>query len=93
MGVWLVGTAGAILVRAGGRRADCWCVRVDDPALPSGDRIAHLLLALRADEQGFATVANLAFSGAVWRIRRRLDERARPALDAAAALACGLPGA
>ena len=37
---------------------------VDDPTLPTGDRIAHLLLALRADEQGFATVANLAFSGA-----------------------------
>jgi hypothetical protein len=83
MGVWLVGTAGALLVRPGGRRADCWCVRVDDPELPSGDRIAHLLLALRADEQGFATVANLAFSGACWRVRGRMAAVQRPALDRA----------
>ena len=62
-------------------------MRVPDPDLPSGDRIAHLLLALRADEQGFATVANLAFSGARWRVRRRLDKRMRPALVAAAAAA------
>jgi hypothetical protein len=81
LGVWLVGTAGALLVRPKGRRADCWCVRVDDPALPSGDRIAHLLLALRADEQGFATVANLAFSGACWRVRRRMRAEMRPAVD------------
>jgi hypothetical protein len=64
LGVWLVGETGAVLVRPGGRRVYCWCVHVDDPALPSGDRIAHLLLALRTDEHGFATVANLAFSGA-----------------------------
>jgi len=83
LGVWLVGTAGALLVRPGGRRVDCWCVRVDDPELPSGDRIAHLLLALRADEQGFATVANLAFSGACWRLRRRMPPAMRPALDQA----------
>jgi len=85
-GVWLVGTAGALLVRGGrgrSRRVYCWCVRVDDPELPSGDRIAHLLLALRADEHGFATVANLAFSGASWRVRRRLAPALRPALDAA----------
>ena len=56
----------------------------NDPDLPSGDRIAHLLLALRSDERGFATVANLAFSGARWRVRRRLDASVRPALDAAA---------
>lgn len=84
LGMWVVGPAGAVLVRNGGRRADCWCVRVADPDLPSGDRIAHLLLALRADEEGFATVANLAFSGARWRVRRRTNRRARPALDAAA---------
>jgi hypothetical protein len=84
LGVWLVGEAGAVLVRPGGRRVHCFCVRVDDPALPSADRIAHLLLALREDEQGFATVANLAFSGARWRVRRRLAPRMRPALDAAA---------
>jgi len=84
LGVWLVGPAGALLVRPGGRRVHCYCVRVNDPALPSGDRIAHLLLALRSDERGFATVANLAFSGARWRVRRRLDASLRPALDAAA---------
>ena len=82
LGVWLVGEAGALLVRPGGRRVDCWCVRVDGE-LPSADRTAHLLLALREDEQGFATVANLAFSGAVWRVRRRLPAAMRPALDAA----------
>jgi hypothetical protein len=84
LGVWLVGPAGALLVRPGGRRVNCYCVRVDDPALPTGDRIAHLLLALRSDERGFATVANLAFSGARWRVRRRLHRTVRPALDAAA---------
>jgi hypothetical protein len=98
LGVWLVGPAGALLVRPGGRRVHCYCVRVNtrsgggataaspgtgDPELPSGDRIAHLLLALRSDESGFATVANLAFSGARWRVRRRLHPTLRPALDAA----------
>jgi hypothetical protein len=82
LGTWLVGEAGALLVRPGGRRVDCWCVKVD-AELPSADRTAHLLLALREDEQGFATVANLAFSGAVWRVRRRLRPAMRPALDAA----------
>jgi hypothetical protein len=85
LGVWLVGPAGALLVRPGGRRVLCYCVRVNDPELPSGDRIAHLLLALRCDEQGFATVANLAFSGARWRVRRRLARETRPALAAAVA--------
>src|ERR671931_147941 len=75
--------AGALLVRPGGRRVLCYCVGVNDPELPSGDRIAHLLLALRSDERGFATVANLAFSGARWRVRRRLHPTLRPALDAA----------
>jgi hypothetical protein len=99
LGVWLVGPAGALLVRPGGRRVHCYCVRVDTrsaeptaaagpapgrPELPTGDRIAHLLLALRSDERGFATVANLAFSGALWRVRRRLPKTVRPALDAAA---------
>jgi hypothetical protein len=79
LGTWLVGEAGALLVR--GRRVHCFCVRVNDPALPSADRIAHLLLALRTDEQGFATVANQAFAGARWRVRRRLAKRMRPALD------------
>ena len=82
LGVWLVGEAGALLVRPGGRRVDCWCVKVD-AALPSADRTAHLLLALREDEEGFATVANLAFSGAVRRVRQRLPKTMRPALDTA----------
>jgi hypothetical protein len=84
LGVWLVGETGAILVAHGGRRAYCWCVRAEGRELPSADRIAHLLLALRTDENGFATVANLAFSGAPRRVRRRLPPRTRPALDAAA---------
>ncbi len=83
LGVWLVGEAGALLIRPGGRRMHSWCVRVDDPRLPLGDRIAHLLLALRTDEQGFATVANQTFSGAPWRVRRRLPPEMRPAVDAA----------
>jgi hypothetical protein len=83
LGVWLLGAAGALVVRPGGRRINCYCVRVTDPALPPSDRIAHLLLALRSDETGFATVANLIFSGAPWRVRRRLPAAAREALDIA----------
>jgi hypothetical protein len=79
LGTWLVGEAGALLVRR--RRVHCFCVTVQDPDLPSADRIAHLLLALREDEQGFATVANHAFSGARWRVKRRLPRVQRPALD------------
>jgi hypothetical protein len=80
LGTWLVGEAGALLLQE--RRVCCWCVSTTHPALPSGDRTAHLLLALRSDEEGFATVANLAFSGARWRVRRRLPRRQRAALDA-----------
>ncbi len=80
LGDWLVGEAGAVLVRPGGRRVHCYCVKVDDPSLPGGDRIAHLLLALRTDERGFATVANLAFCGATWRLRARIRPEMRPAL-------------
>lgn len=86
LGTWVLGEAGAVLLTARGRRATCFCVRVDDPSLPPADRTAHLLLALRADEVGFATVANMAFSGARWRIRRRLPREMRPALEAAARL-------
>jgi hypothetical protein len=107
LGVWLVGETGALLVRRGGRRVDCWCVGVAEPGqrprrrrgpatpedeLPAGDRVAHLLLALREDELGFAKVANLGFSGAAWRVRRHLPERSRPALDAAKRAAAA-PGA
>ena len=90
LGVWLVGPAGALLVR--GRRVFCYCVKVDPRGgglqeralrLPQADRVAHLLLALRTDESGFATVANLAFCGAWWRLRRRLPPPMREALDAA----------
>jgi hypothetical protein len=88
LGVWLVGEEGAILVRPGGRRADCWCVRVSEAGeLPAGDRVAHLLLAVREDELGFATVANRNFSGSLRRVRRRLPPRARLALDRARAMA------
>jgi hypothetical protein len=108
LGAWLVGPAGALLVRPGGRRVLCYCVgvatagrmkaaaiegagrmpgAVDSFELPSGDRVAHLLLALRSDEHGFATVANLAFSGAPWRVRRRMAAETRPALEAGVAAA------
>jgi hypothetical protein len=92
LGIWLVGEAGAVLLHR--RRAYCYCVKVDpaavaaatgDGELPSGDRIAHLLLALRADEAGFATVANLSFAGRRTRLRRRLQAPLRPALDAGVA--------
>ena len=83
LGVWLVGERGALLVVPGGRVVHCFCVMAGDESLPPSDRIAHLLLALRTDEQGFATVANNAFAGAPWRVRRRLTRRARPALTAA----------
>ena len=83
LGVWLVGEAGALLVSPRGRRVHCFCVRVPEPDLPPSDRVAHLLLALRVDEEGFATVANHAFAGASWRVRRRMPEHMRPALDAA----------
>lgn len=88
-GIWLLGERGALLVRPGGRRVHCYCVGVPDPDLPAADRTAHLLLALREDEAGFATVANLAFSGAAWRVRARMDRRQRPALAAARATAGG----
>jgi len=88
LGSWIVGESGAVLLPARRGRAYCYCVKVDarhpDAAqLPSGDRIAHLLLALRSDEQGFATIANLSFAGAGWRLRRRMAKQMRPALDAA----------
>ena len=85
LGSWLVGEAGALLVRPGGRRTHCFCARATDPDLPRSDRIAHLLLALREDEAGFATLANHAFAGWTWRVRRRLRKHQRPALAAAAA--------
>jgi hypothetical protein len=88
LGVWLVGERGALMVRPGGGRVDCWCVRVAEAdGLPAADRVAHLLLALREDEAGFAMVANLGFSGAAWRVRRGLPVTARPALAAARELA------
>jgi hypothetical protein len=93
LGAWIVGEKGAVLLHGGRRpRAYCYCVKVDPRLaaareLPSGDRIAHLLLALRSDERGFATVANLAFAGAPWRLRRRMSRATRPALKAARAQA------
>jgi hypothetical protein len=87
LGVWVVGEAGALLVRPGGHRVNTYCVTAADKELPRSDRIAHLLLALRCDEAGFATVANLAFSGATWRLRRRLPAPQRAALVAARTIA------
>jgi hypothetical protein len=87
LGHWLIGDAGAILFRPGGRRVHCFCVAATDKTLPPSDRIAHLLLALRSDEIGFATVANHVFSGAPWRVRRRLPAGMRPALGVALAAA------
>jgi hypothetical protein len=83
LGVWLVGEGGALLLTPGRRHVHCFCVAATDTELPPSDRIAHLLLALRVDEEGFATVANHAFAGAPWRVRRRLPRPMRPALDAA----------
>jgi hypothetical protein len=84
LGVWLVGGKGAVLVRGRGRRVQCYCVRATGEDLPLADRVAHLLLALRTDERGFATVANLSFSGARWRLARRLPRPARTGLQTAA---------
>jgi hypothetical protein len=95
LGAWLVGQEGAILVRTRGHRVHCFCVRVgvgDD--LPPGDRVAHLLLALREDEEGFATVANRNFSGASWRLCLELAKPVRSALRRArsAVLSSPRPG-
>jgi hypothetical protein len=90
MGVWLVGESGAMLFPPAARSVHCFCVRTTDGDLPPSDRIAHLLLALRTDEQGFATVANHAFAGAPWRARRRLPARMRAAFDEARAAARAL---
>ena len=88
LGAWLIGQEGAVLIRPGGHRAHCFCVRVGEPEdLPAGDRVAHLLLALREDEEGFATVANRNFSGATWRVRWQLPAATRPALRRARELA------
>jgi hypothetical protein len=85
LGAWLVGQEGAILVRPGGHRVHCFCVRVGEADdLPGADRVAHLLLALREDEYGFATVANRNFSGATWRLRAEFPKGVRPALRMAA---------
>src|SRR3954462_15362022 len=81
LGAWLVGQEGAILVRPGGHRVHCFCVRVGQAAdLPPAERVAHLLLALREDEMGFATVANRNFSGATWRLAWQLPRPARGAV-------------
>lgn len=83
LGFWLVGEQGAYLVQDGlvGRRVFSWCVQVGDAdGLPAADRVAHLLLALREDEVGFATVANLNFSGAEWRLKRQMPRVEQAAL-------------
>jgi hypothetical protein len=86
LGVWVLAERGALLIRPGGRRTHSFCVGVKDGDLGRSDRVAHLLLALRQDETGFATVANHAFAGGTWRIRRRLPSVRRAALDAAVSM-------
>lgn len=83
LGTWVIGWHGAVLVEPGARRCHCFCVQVDGEDLPTADRTAHLLLALREDERGFATVANHVWAGSTRRLRRRLDAVARRALDSA----------
>jgi hypothetical protein len=83
LGRWLLGEAGGVLFLRDSGRVHCFCVTATDKGLPPSDRIAHLLLALRTDELGFATIANHAFSGAAWRVRRRLPKEMRPAFDRA----------
>ena len=59
----------------------CFCVRVGEAGdLPPGDRVAHLLLALREDEEGFATVANRNFSGRAGGCGRAAEDAAGRAL-------------
>ena len=70
-------------ITPGGRRVHCLLRRRHRLRAAPSDRVAHLLLALRVDEEGFATVANHAFAGAPWRVRRRLPARMRPAIDEA----------
>jgi len=83
LGKWLLGEAGGVLFLRDSNRVHCFCVTTTDKQLPPSDRIAHLLLALRTDELGFATIANHAFSGAAWRVRRRMPKEMRPAFDRA----------
>jgi hypothetical protein len=83
LGRWLLGEAGGVLFLRDSSRVHCFCVTATDKQLPPSDRVAHLLLALRTDELGFATIANHAFSGAAWRVRRRLPKEMRPAFDRA----------
>ncbi len=89
LGVWLVGDAGALLVRPGGRRVHTYCVRVADGELPPSDRVAHLLLALRRGRAGLRNHRESRFrrchvahqapagAGAAPRARRR-RRRGRP---------------
>lgn len=91
LGVWLLGERGAILVRPGGKRVITWCVKIaDTEGLPAADHVSHLLLALREDELGFTTVANLDYCGPRRRLRPRLEPRIRPALARAAELAAAM---
>ena len=75
LGAWLVGEQGAFLVAAAAAGSTAGAYGwARSAGLPAGDRVAHLLLALREDELGFAKVANLGFSGALWRVRAQLPE-------------------
>ena len=85
LGVWLVGEAGALLVRPGGRRVDCWCVKADAAELPS--RRPHRAPAARA-ARGRGGLRHGRQPGVLRRavaVRRRLPASAPGALDAARA--------
>ena len=91
LGVWLVGRGRrAARARPAAGGSHCYCVRRDDPELPAATASPTCCSRCAATSAGFATVANLAFSGARWRVRRRLHPTLRPALDAAARSARGL---
>ena len=88
LGAWLVGPAGALLVRPGGPSGSSATASASTtPRCPAAIASPTCCWRCAADEEGFATVANLAFSGARWRVRRRLAAAMRPALDAGVAAA------
>ena len=80
LGVWLIGEQGAILVRPGGRRVDCWCVRVAEN---------NRRLNKRCLNRG---AARLRLAGGVARLRSRGAAGGRPRRPPAARPARGRAG-
>ena len=58
--------------------------------MPAGVADARTPLSTQARVGASVTVANMAFSGAPWRIRRRLPDSLRPAVAAAQAASRGV---